>query len=71
MKQYTDLDSREQNLWCELTNFIEWYASEEEDREPLRQSMQLYLQQEIWIELEGMELKQIGQFIDLKKGTQK
>ena len=54
-----------------ILNFIEWYASEEEDREPLRQSMQLYLQQEIWIELEGMELKQIGQFIDLKKGTQK
>lgn len=54
-----------------ILNFIEWYASEEEDREPLRQSMQLYLQQEIWIELEGMELKQIGQFIDLKKGAQK
>ena len=54
-----------------ILNFIEWYASEEEDREPLRQSMQLYLQQEIWIELEGMELKQIGQFINLKKGTQK
>jgi len=49
-----------------ILNFIEWYASEEEDREPLRQSMQLYLQQEIWIELEGMELKQIGQFINLK-----
>ena len=54
-----------------ILNFIEWYASEEEDREPLRQSMQLYLQQEIWIELEGMELKQIGQFINLKKGAQK
>ena len=54
-----------------ILNFIEWYASEEEDREPLRQSMQLYLQQEIWIELEGMELKQIGQFINLKKGIQK
>ena len=35
-----------------ILNFIEWYASEEEDREPLRQSMQLYLQQEIWMELQ-------------------
>jgi len=44
-----------------ILNFIEWFASEEKDREPLRQSMQLYLQQEIWIELEGMKLKQIGE----------
>ena len=40
-----------------ILNFIEWYASEEEDREPLRQAMQLYLQQEIWVELEGMKLE--------------
>ena len=40
-----------------ILNFIEWYASEEKDREPLRQAMQLYLQQEIWIELEGMKLR--------------
>ena len=46
-----------------ILNFIEWYASEEEDREPLRQAMQLYLQQEIWIELEGMKLRE-----DIKKG---
>ena len=44
-----------------ILNFIEWFASEEKDREPLRQSMQLYLQQEIWVELEGMELKQVGE----------
>ena len=42
-----------------IINFIEWYASEEEDREPLRQAMQLYLQQEIWKELEGMKLKEM------------
>ena len=36
-----------------LINFIEWYASEEKDREPLRQAMQSYLQQELFIELEG------------------
>ena len=41
-----------------IINFIEWYASEEEDREPLRQAMQLYLQQEIWVELEGMKLEE-------------
>lgn len=43
-----------------ILNFIEWYASEEEDREPLRQAMQLYLQQEIWLELEGIILKEVG-----------
>ena len=42
-----------------IINFIEWYASEEKDREPLRQAMQLYLQQEIWKELEGMKLKEV------------
>ena len=46
-----------------LINFIEWYASEEEDREPLRQAMQLYLQQELFIELEGDNfLKSVGSF---------
>ena len=44
-----------------IINFIEWYASEEEDREPLRQAMQLYLQQEIWVELESMLLEQVGE----------
>ena len=44
-----------------IINFIEWYASEEKDREPLRQAMQLYLQQEIWIELESMLLKRVGE----------
>ena len=41
-----------------LINFIEWYASEEKDREPLRQSMRFYLQQEIWED--GMKLKEEG-----------
>ena len=43
-----------------LINFIEWYASEEKDREPLRKSMQFYLQQGIWVDLEGMKLKEEG-----------
>ena len=47
-----------------IINFIEWFASEEKDREPLRQAMQLYLQQEIWIELESMKLKQIGEITE-------
>ena len=42
-----------------ILNFIEWYESEEEDRETLRHAMQLYLQQEIWKELEGMKLKEM------------
>ena len=42
-----------------ILNFIEWYASEEKDREQLRLAMQLYLQQEIWKELEGMKLKEM------------
>ena len=44
-----------------IINFIEWFASEEEDRKPLRQAMQLYLQQEIWVELESMLLEQVGE----------
>ena len=47
-----------------IINFIEWFASEEKDREPLRQAMQLYLQQEIWIELESMILKQVGEITE-------
>ena len=39
-----------------IINFIEWYASEEKDRKPLRQAMQLYLQQELWVDFEGMKL---------------
>ena len=51
----------EQNEIRELIilNFIEWYASEEKDREPLRQAMGVYIQQEIWKELEGMKLKEV------------
>lgn len=47
-----------------IINFIEWFASEEKDREPLRQAMQLYLQQEIWIELESMLLEQVGEITE-------
>jgi len=47
-----------------IINFIEWFASEEKDREPLRQAMRLYLQQEIWIELESMKLKQVGEITE-------
>lgn len=47
-----------------IINFIEWFASEEKDREPLRQAMQLYLQQEMWIELESMILKQVGEITE-------
>ena len=50
-----------------IINFIEWFASEEEDREPLRQAMQLYLQQEIWVELESMLLEQVGEITKNKE----
>ena len=48
-----------------IINFIEWYASEEEDREPLRQAMQLYLQQELWADFEGMKLKDTREKINV------
>ena len=48
-----------------IINFIEWYASEEEDREPLRQAMQLYLQQELWVDFEGMKLKDTKEKINV------
>tara|TARA_R100001594_G_scaffold149903_1_gene209127 strand:- start:517 stop:735 length:219 start_codon:yes stop_codon:yes gene_type:complete len=47
-----------------IINFIEWYASEEKDREPLRQAMRSYLQEEIWIELESMLLKRVGEITE-------
>ncbi len=39
-----------------IHNFIEWYAHEDKDRELLRQSLQLYLQQEAWKEIEESNL---------------
>ena len=48
-----------------IINFIEWYASEEKDREPLRQAMQLYLQQELWVDFEGMKLKDTREKINV------
>ncbi len=41
-----------------IINFIEWYASEEKDREPLRKAMNEYLQEELWVDFEGMKLKE-------------
>ena len=61
MKQYTDLDSREQDLWCELTNFIEWYASEEEDRQPLREGILHYIEEKIYKENEMETMNKKGE----------
>ena len=41
-----------------ILNFIEWFTSDDEEREDLRKCLQVYLQQEIWVELEGMILKE-------------
>ena len=41
-----------------ILNFIEWFTSDDEEREYLRKCLQVYLQQEIWVELEGMILKE-------------
>ena len=41
-----------------IINFIKWYASEEDFLSvSLKAAMQVYLQQEIWVELEGMKLE--------------
>ncbi len=52
MEKHKDLDNREQNLWCELTNFVEWFASEEEDRQPLREGIATYIKEKIYKENE-------------------
>jgi len=54
-----------------IINFIEWYASEEKDREPLRQAMRSYLQEEIWIELESMLLKRVGEITERLESNEK
>ena len=39
-----------------ILNWIEWFTPYEEERREMRMNLQLYLQQEIWEELEGMKL---------------
>ena len=39
-----------------ILNWIEHFTSDEEERKDMRMNLQCYLQQEIWEELEGMQL---------------
>tara|TARA_R110002012_G_C11543444_1_gene601678 strand:+ start:593 stop:793 length:201 start_codon:yes stop_codon:yes gene_type:complete len=39
-----------------ILNWIEYFTSDEKEREDMRINLQHYLQQEIWEELEGMNL---------------
>ena len=41
-----------------ILNWIEYFTSDEKEREDMRINLQHYLQQEIWVELEGMILKE-------------
>jgi hypothetical protein len=42
-----------------ILNWIEHFTSDEEERKAMRMNLQCYLQQEIWKELEGMELADV------------
>ena len=42
-----------------ILNWIEHYTADEQEREYMRMNLQVYLQQEIWVDLEGMKLKDI------------
>ena len=44
-----------------ILNWIEYFTSDEKERKDMRINLQQYLQQEIWVELEGMKLKEIGE----------
>ena len=39
-----------------ILNWIEHFTSDEEERKDMRMNLQCYLQQEMWEELEGMQL---------------
>ena len=41
-----------------ILNWIEYFTSDDKEREDMRINLQHYLQQEIWVELEGMILKE-------------
>ena len=41
-----------------ILNWIEYFTSDEKEREDMRINLQHYLQQEIWKELEGINLKE-------------
>ena len=38
--------------WNVIQHFCDWFTSDDKEREDLRQSLQLYIQQEIWKENE-------------------
>ena len=40
-----------------ILNWIEYFTSDEKEREDMRINLQHYLQQEIWRDLEGMKLR--------------
>ena len=44
-----------------ILNWIEYFTSDEKERKDMSINLQHYLQQEIWVELEGMKLKEIGE----------
>ncbi len=47
-----------------IINWIEYFTSDEKEREDMYVNLQHYLQQEIWKELEGYKLK------DMRKGVE-
>ena len=38
-----------------ILNWIEYFTSDDKEREDMRINLQHYLQQEIWVELEGIK----------------
>ena len=40
-----------ENRWLIIQHFIDWFTSDDKEREDLHQSLQLYIQQEIYKEI--------------------
>ena len=41
-----------ENRWDIIQHFIDWFTSDDAERKDLHQSLQVYIQQEIWKENE-------------------
>ncbi len=57
-----------EDRWNVIQVFIDWFALDDKERKDLNQSLQLYMQQEIWKEVDESTTKNI---LKEKNGTSK
>ena len=47
----------DEDRWDIILAFIDWFTSDDEERKDLQQSLQVYIQQEIWKEVDESSSK--------------